>query len=42
VKQQPILFRAHNNFAVIASKKVMGLKKSNLTMTRLQDTWLAK
>ncbi len=42
VKQQPVLFRAHNNFAIIAGKQVKGLKKSNLTMTRLQDAWLAK
>ena len=42
VKQQPILFRAHNNFAVIAGKKVRGLKKSSLTLTRLHKAWLAR
>ena len=42
VKNQPVLFRAHNNFAIIATKKVQGLKKSNLTLTRLHETWLAR
>ena len=42
VKQQPILFRAHNNFAVIAGKKVRGLKKSSLTLTRLHKAWLER
>ena len=42
VKQQPILFRAHNNFAIIAGRQVKGLNKSKLTLTRLQDTWLEK
>ena len=42
IKQQPVLFRAHNNFSIIASNKVKGLKKSNLTLTRLHETWLTK
>ncbi|MEE3000096.1 MAG: ABC transporter substrate-binding protein [Pseudomonadota bacterium] len=42
VKQQPVLFRAHNNFAIIASKRVKGLKKSNLTLTRLHEAWLTQ
>ncbi len=42
IKHQPILFRAHNNFAIIAGKKVGGLKKSQLTLTRLHEVWLKK
>ncbi|MDP7599855.1 MAG: ABC transporter substrate-binding protein, partial [Rhodospirillales bacterium] len=40
IKQQPILFRSHNNFALIAGKKVKGLTKPNLTISRLHEAWL--
>ncbi len=42
VKQQPILFRSHNNFALIAGKKVKGLTKPNLTISRLHEAWLER
>ena len=42
VNQQPVLFRAHNNFAIIAGKKVKGLKKSNLTLSRLHEAWVTR
>ena len=42
VKQQPILFRSHNNFALIAGKNVKGLSKPNLTLSRLHAAWLEK
>ena len=42
VKQQPVLFRAHNNFAIIARNNVKGLKKSNLTLSSLHETWVIR
>ncbi len=42
VKQQPILFRSHNNFAIIAGKMVKGLSRSNLTLSSLHKTWLER
>ena len=42
IKQQPILFRSHNNFALIAGKKVKGLTKPNLTISRLHEAWLER
>jgi len=42
VNQQPVLFRAHNNFAIIAGKNVKGLKKSNLTLSRLHEAWVTR
>ena len=42
VKQQPILFRSHNNFALIASNKVKGLTKPNLTLSRVHEAWLER
>ena len=42
VKQQPVLFRAHNNFAIIARNNVKGLKTSNLTLSRLHETWVTR
>lgn len=42
VRQQPILFRAHNNFALIAGKQVKGLRKPTLTLSRLHEAWLER
>ena len=40
VKHQPVLFRSHNNFALIAGPHVKGLAKPRLTISRLHEAWL--
>lgn len=40
IKHQPVLFRSHNNFAIIAGKHVKGLAKPELTISRLHDAWM--
>jgi hypothetical protein len=42
VKQQPILFRSHNNFALIAGKAVKGLRKPKLTLSRIHEAWVER
>ena len=42
IKQQPILLRSHNNFALIASKSVKGLTKPSLTLSPIHEAWLER
>ena len=42
IANQPILLRSHNNFALIARKHVKGLRKPNLTLSRIHEAWLER